>query len=133
MNINSPGTTEEQEDLLRKVRALDRAIGIMPTDGNGVNQFGDMGQIAPAFIHDNNIDAYKKVDDIIMTYLIYEGRHPEEYQIAIEELHKKYDVDNDEVTYHTVDDIISRIRRTEYKRKGLPIVIPREKYMERLN
>ena len=105
----------------------------MPTDGNGINHLGDMGQIAPAFANDKNVDAYKKVDDIIMTYLIYRGRHPEEYQIAMDELHKKYDVNNEEVTYHTVDDVISRIRRTEYKRKGLPVVIPREKYMEQIN
>ena len=48
----------------------------------------------------------------------------------IQDLRDKYDVDNDQVTYHTVDDVIGRIKRTEYKRKGLPIVIPREKYME---
>ena len=41
--------------------ALRVAIGIMPTDGNGVNSLGDMGQIAPAFAHDNNYEAYKKV------------------------------------------------------------------------
>ena len=124
----SDNSLEEQEALLRKVRALDRAIGIMPTDGNGVNQFGDMGQIAPAFIHDNNIEAYTKVDDIIKTYIEYRGRHPEEYQIEMNELRMNYDVDNDKVTYHTVDDIINRIKRTEYKRKGLPVVVPREKY-----
>lgn len=111
-----------------KVEALNHALGIRPTDGNGVNDLGDMGQIAPAFAHDKNVDAYTKVDDIIQTYLEYREHHPEEYQIAMDELHKKYDVDNDKVTYYTVDDVIGRINRTEYKRKGLPIVIPRKKY-----
>lgn len=106
-----------------KVQALESAIGIRPTDGNGVNDLGDMGQIAPAFAHDKNIDAYTKVDDIIKTYLEYSGKHPEEYQIAMNELHEKYDIDNEKVTYHTVDDVINRIRWTEYKRKGLPVVI----------
>lgn len=106
-----------------KVQALESAIGIRPTDGNGVNDLGDMGQIAPAFAHDKNIDAYTKVDDIIKTYLEYRGKHPEEYQIAMNELHEKYDIDNEKVTYHTVDDIINRIKWTEYKRKGLPVVI----------
>ena len=108
--------------------ALEYALDIRPTDGNGVNDLGDMGQIAPAFAHDKNVDAYTKVDDIIQTYLEYRGQHPEAYQIAMDELHKKYDVNNDKVTYHTVDDVIGRIRRTEYKRKGLPVVIPRNKY-----
>ena len=104
--------------------ALRAAIGIMPTDGNGVNNLGDMGQIAPAFAHDDNIEAYKKVDDIIQTYLEYQGHHPEEYQIAMEELYRKYPAveDNGVVVYDTVRDVISRINRTEYKRKRLPIV-----------
>ena len=104
--------------------ALRAAIGIMPTDGNGVNNLGDMGQIAPAFAHDDNIEAYRKVDDIIQTYLEYRGHHPEEYQIAMDELYRKYPAveDNGVVVYDTVRDIISRINRTEYKRKRLPIV-----------
>ena len=108
-----------------KVQALNEALGIRPTDGNGVNDLGDMGQIAPQFVHDNNYEAYKKVDDIIQTYLEYRGHHPEEYQIAIDELHKKYPplIDNDYVVQDSVNDVISRIKRTEYKRKGLPIVI----------
>ena len=104
--------------------ALRAAIGIMPTDGNGVNSLGDMGQIAPAFSHDNNIEAYTKVDDIIQTYLEYSTHHPEEYQIAIDELYRKYPniEDNGVVVHDTVKGIISRIQRTEYKRKRLPIV-----------
>ena len=110
--------------------ALRVAIGITPTDGNGVNNLGDMGQIAPAFAHDKNVDAYKKVDDIIQTYLEYRGHHPEEYQIAMEELYKKYPniEDNGCVIHDTVNEVIGRIKRTEFKRKGLPVVIPREKY-----
>lgn len=107
-----------------KIAALDAALGIRPTDGNDVNDLGDMGQIAPAFAHDKNVDAYTKVDDIIKTYLYARTQHPEEYQLMMEELHKKYDDD----THNTVDDVIARINWTEYKRKGLPVVIPREKY-----
>ena len=104
--------------------ALRAAIGIMPTDGNGVNNFGDMGQIAPAFAHDNNIEAYTKVDDIIQTYLEYRGHHPEEYQIAMNELYQKYPniEDNGVVVHDTIQDVISRVNRTEYKQKRLPIV-----------
>jgi NH3-dependent NAD+ synthetase len=128
---DSFGSIDDRRDIEaneRKVEALNHALGIRPTDGNGVNDLGDMGQIAPAFAHDKNVDAYEKVDDIIQTYLEYREHHPEEYQIAMDELHKKYDVDNDKVTYHTVDEVIGRINRTEYKRNGLPVVIPRAKY-----
>lgn len=104
--------------------ALRSALGIRPTDGNGVNSLGDMGQIAPAFGHDDNIEAYRKVDDIIQTYLEYRGHHPEEYQIAMDELYRKYPniEDNGVVVYDTIRDVISRVNRTEYKRKRLPIV-----------
>ena len=115
--------------------ALRAAIGITPTDGNGVNDLGDMGQIAPAFAHDNNIEAYTKVDDIINTYLHAKTLHPEEYQLMMAELHNKYDVydeKRDSIIYDTVYAIISRIRKTEYKRKGLPIVIPRKLYEPQL-
>lgn len=101
--------------------ALQAAIGITPTDGNGVNNLGDMGQIAPAFANDKNIEAYTKVDDIIKTYFNFVVRHPEEYQAAKEALYNKYGNE-------TVDGIIRRIRSTEYKRKRLPIVIGRDNY-----
>jgi len=123
---------ETRNEYARKVKAISYALNIIPTDGNGVNDLGDMGQIAPAFAHDNNYEAYKKVDDIIQTYLEYIGHHTEEYLIAMEELHKKYPniEDNGCVIHDTVDEVISRINRTEYKRKGLPVVIPREKYSD---
>ena len=118
------------ESFKNKIDALNHAIGITPTDGNGVNALGDMGQIAPQFAHDNNYEAYKKVDDIIQTYLEYSGHHTEEYLIALDELHQKYLplIDNDVVVQDSVNDVISRIKRTEYKRKGLPVVIERSEY-----
>lgn len=108
--------------------ALEHAIGITPTDGNGVNDLGDMGQIAPAFAQDKNIDAYTKVDDIIQKYLYAIAQFPDERDKIIQDLRDKYDIDNDKVTYHTVDDVIARIKWTEYKRKGLPVVVPRKLY-----
>ena len=108
--------------------ALEHAIGITPTDGNGVNDLGDMGQIAPAFAQDKNIDAYTKVDDIIQKYLYATTQFPDERDKIIQDLRDKYDVDNDKVTCHTVDDVIARIKWTEYKRKGLPVVVPRKLY-----
>lgn len=119
------------DNFKNKIAALDAALSIRPTDGNGVNDLGDMGQIAPAFVHDKNIEAYTKVDDIIKTYLYAVTQFPEEYQQMMNELHDKYDVYDDKrdsIIYDTVDAIISRIHNTEYKRKGLPVVIPRKLY-----
>ena len=99
-----------------KLMALNAAIGITPTDGNGVNDLGDMGQIAPAFANCKNINAYTKVDDIIKTYLTYREGHPKEVKDAVmESLYDEYGKE-------TVDGVISRMKRTEYKRKRLPIV-----------
>ena len=112
---------DERIKVLNKYLALKQALDITPTDGNGVKAGGDMAQIAPAFINDINVEAYKKVDDIIQTYIEYRGHRPEEYQIAMEELYNKYDKE-------TVDGVINRINKTEYKRKRLPLVIERNKY-----
>lgn len=108
-----------------KIKALDYALGIRPTDGNGVNDLGDMGQIAPAFANDDNVDAYTKVDDIINTYLYAITQPTNEYENIIQDLRNKYDTNGN----NTVDRVISRIKWTEYKRKGLPIVIPRDTYI----
>ena len=129
---NPYNDNDMSDQYIRKINALEHALNIRPTDGNGVHDLGDMGQIAPAFANDKNVDAYTKVDDIIKTYLYAITQFPDERDKMIQDLRNKYDVDNDEVTYHTVDDVIGRIKRTEYKRKGLPVVIPREKYMERI-
>ena len=101
-----------------KMNALEKAINIKPTDGNGVNDNGDMGQIAPAFINDNSIDAYTKVDNIIKDYLESFAFGDEMQKQTMQNLRNAYGAD-------TVDGIISRIERTEYKRKGLPIRINR--------
>ena len=108
-----------------KIKALDYALGIRPTDGNGVNDLGDMGQIAPAFAHEKNIDAYTKVDDIIQTYLNISTLSEDLQKKHLDRLHEKYPniEDNGCVIHDTINEVISRVKRTEYKRKGLPVVI----------
>ena len=89
--------------------ALKASIALTPTDGNGVQAGGDMAQIAPGH-------TYEDVDDILMTYLEYRGHHPEEYQIAMNELYEKY-------TKETVDRVIDRHHNSEFKRQHRPLVI----------
>ena len=89
--------------------ALKASIALTPTDGNGVKAGGDMAQIAPGH-------TYEDVDEILMTYLEYRGHHPEEYQIAMNELYEKY-------TKETVDRVINRHVNSEFKRRHAPLVI----------
>lgn len=112
---------DEKESLNQKIAALNRAIDIRPTDGNGINPLGDMGQIAPAFAELEPYEAYKRVDDILAAYIEYKGHHPEEYQIEMERLYSMYGKE-------TVDGVIHRHNKTEYKRKPLPVVIDRKLY-----
>ena len=118
------GSEDITDGLSYKEMALKAAIGITPTDGNAVNNLGDMGQIAPAFAHENNIEAYTKVDDIIKKYLYAITQFPDEKEKIIQDLRDKYDTEDNK----TVDGVIARINWTEYKRKGLPVVIPRKLY-----
>ena len=89
--------------------ALKASIALTPTDGNGVQAGGDMAQIAPGH-------TYEDVDDILMTYLEYRGHHPEEYQIAMNELYEKY-------TQETVDRVIERHHKSSFKRLHIPLGI----------
>ena len=106
--------TRYYESASSQYYALKAAYDITPTDGNGVADGGDMAQIAPGH-------TYFDVDDILDTYLEYRGHHTEEYNIAMEELNKKYGSD-------TVDKVIRRCDNSEFKRKQLPIVISNELY-----
>lgn len=97
------------ENVYPNSEALKRSIALVPTDGNGVMTGGDMAQIAPGHTYDD-------VDDILMTYLEYRGHHPEEYQIAMNELYEKY-------TKETVERVINRHVNSEFKRRHAPLVI----------
>ena len=92
--------------------ALEKSILLNPTDGNGVTAGGDMGQIAPGC-------TYNDVDDILMTYLEYKGHHPEEYQIAMNELYEKY-------SYDIVEGVIKRHLNSQFKRWHTPLIIDPE-------
>ena len=106
-------SVEKQEELVHKINAIDYAIKITPTDGNGVNDLGDMGQIAPEFANDINYDAYRKVDEILDEYINVDATLPNAYS--------KY-------SREVVDNIIKRCKNTNFKRHKMPIVIERSKY-----
>lgn len=90
-------------------QALRAAYDIMPTDGNGVAAGGDMAQIAPGH-------TYEDVDDILNTYLLH----------GDDEQHMKRLVDA--YSAETVERVLSRHRRSAFKRKRMPLVIDRSLY-----
>ena len=92
---------------LEKSNAIKKSIEIIPTDGNGVNDGGDMEQIAPGF-------NYCDVDNILISYI-------QNGEKGIEECNGKYGSD-------VVKRVIQRMKNSEFKRKRLPIVIERSLY-----
>jgi NH3-dependent NAD+ synthetase len=106
--------------------ALQESIKLTPTDGNGVAVGGDMAQIAPGY-------TYTEVDEILRLVIKHEidecyGRNSFEGIIDYKNLCNKYGKE-------TVDRVISRYRKSEFKRKHMPIVIrikenPSDKLLE---
>ena len=106
--------------------ALQESIKLTPTDGNGVASGGDMAQIAPGY-------TYNEVDEILRLVIKHEidecyGRNTFEGIIDYKNLCNKYGKE-------TVDRVISRYRKSEFKRKHMPIVIrikenPSDKLLE---
>ena len=94
--------------------ALQESIKLIPTDGNGVAAGGDMAQIAPGY-------TYNEVDDILKSVI----RHEIDRCYGWNTFEKINDYTNLCLKYgkETVDRVISRYRRSEFKRKHLPIVI----------
>ena len=99
-----------------KIIALRKAIVIIPTDGNGVAEGGDMAQIAPGY-------TYAAVDDILISYLNSIGMHTEVYRNTMDTLYAKYGAE-------TVECVLNRHRNSEFKRKRLPIAIERSEYQK---
>ena len=106
--------------------ALHESIKLTPTDGNGVASGGDMAQIAPGY-------TYTEVDEILRLVIKHEidecyGRNTFENIVDYKNLCNKYGKE-------TVDRVISRYRKSEFKRKHMPIVIrikenPSDKLLE---
>ena len=110
------GLLEVYKDDEQKKKALECAIKITPTDGNGVKEGGDLAQIAPG-------STYNEVDDILQKYTSRHAYRPydmfpqlpiNEEDKVITELYEKY-------PKKIVDGVITRHEKSRFKRKkGLP-------------
>lgn len=89
------------DQALTAETALQNAIEITPTDGNGVNDLGDMGQIAPGY-------TYTEVDKVLQT-VVY---NPNFTMAMLKDIADEYfngDID-------TVNKIVMRYLNSQFKR-----------------
>ena len=104
-----------KENIYKESKALDAAIEIIPTDGNGVKAGGDLAQIAPGKTYDDVdeiLHAWVGLDNRIKSSVIAEYFNHGVFK-ALCEKHGK----------DTVEAVIMRSVRSEFKRKQRPFVI----------
>ena len=104
-----------KENVFKDSKALEASIALMPTDGNGVKEGGDLAQIAPGKTYDD-------VDEILHAWVGLDSRIKEiviknyfDYGV-FKKLCEKHG-------YETVEAVIMRSVRSEFKRKQRPFII----------
>lgn len=104
-----------KENIYKESKALDAAIAIMPTDGNGVKAGGDLAQIAPGKTYDDVdeiLHAWVGIDKRIKCSIIAEN-----FDCGVfKKLCEKHGKD-------TVEAVVMRSVKSEFKRKKRPFVI----------
>jgi len=104
-----------KENVYKDSKALEASIALMPTDGNGVKEGGDLAQIAPGKTYDDVdeiLHAWVGLDPRIKLDVINSGFQ----QGVFKQLCEKHGVD-------TVTMVIRRSINSEFKRKQRPFVI----------
>jgi nicotinamide-nucleotide amidase len=104
-----------KDNIYKNSKALEQAIALMPTDGNGVKEGGDLAQIAEGKTYDD-------VDEILHAWVGLDSRIKElviknyfDYGV-FKKLCEKHG-------YETVEAVILRSVRSEFKRKQRPFII----------
>ena len=104
-----------KENKFKDSEALDKAIAIMPTDGNGVKAGGDLAQIAPGKTYDD-------VDEILHAWVGLDPRIKASV-IASDYEHGVFKKLCEKHGKETVEMVIERSIKSEFKRKQRPFVI----------
>ena len=104
-----------KDNVFKDSKALGNSIALIPTDGNGVAAGGDLAQIAPG-------KTYNDVDEILQAWVGLDSRIKEHV------LHNYFDYGVfkglcEKHGYETVEAVIMRSIRSEFKRKHRPFVI----------
>ena len=104
-----------KENVYKDSKALEASIAITPTDGNGVKAGGDLAQIAPGKTYDDVdeiLHAWVGLDSRIKPMVVESG-----YQHGVfKQLCEKHGKE-------TVEMVIQRSIRSEFKRRQRPIAI----------
>ena len=104
-----------KNNVFKDSQALDAAIALMPTDGNGVKEGGDLAQIAPN-------KTYNDVDETLQAWVGLNNKVKElviknKFDFGIfKGLCEKHGVE-------TVERVIMRSVKSEFKRKHRPFII----------
>ena len=104
-----------KENIFKDSKALEQSIALMPTDGNGVKEGGDLAQIAPGKTYDD-------VDEILHAWV---GLDPRIKELVIKR-YFDYGIFKtlcEKHSYETVEAVIMRSVRSEFKRKQRPFII----------
>lgn len=104
-----------KENVYKDSKALEAAIAIIPTDGNGVKAGGDLAQIAPGKTYDDVdeiLHVWVGLDPRIKSYVIADNFSSGVFKSLCEKHGKE-----------TVEAVIMRSVRSEFKRKQRPFVI----------
>lgn len=104
-----------KENVYKDSKALEASIALIPTDGNGVKAGGDLAQIAPGKTYDD-------VDEILHAWVGLDPRIKEDV------IHNYFDYGVfkklcEKHGYETVERVIMRSVRSEFKRRQRPIII----------
>jgi NAD+ synthetase len=104
-----------KENIFKDSAALGASIALMPTDGNGVKEGGDLAQIAPNKTYDD-------VDEILMAWVgltdaikghVLDNKFDYGVFLKLCEKHGK----------ETVERVVMRSVKSEFKRRQAPLVV----------
>ena len=104
-----------KENIYKDSKALEASIALMPTDGNGVKEGGDLAQIAPGKTYDD-------VDEILHAWVGLDPRI-KRCVVASDYEHGVFKGLSQKHGKETVEMVIERSIRSEFKRRQRPIVI----------
>lgn len=104
-----------KENRYKDSKALEASIALMPTDGNGVKEGGDLAQIAPGKTYDD-------VDEILHAWVGLDHRIKTDV-IAGDFEHGVFKQLCEKHGKDTVEAVILRNVRSEFKRKQRPFII----------
>lgn len=104
-----------KENVFKNSKALEQAIAITPTDGNGVKAGGDLAQIAPGKTYDD-------VDEILHAWVGLDPRIKASV-IANDFEHGVFKQLCEKHGKETVEMVINRNIKSEFKRKQRPFII----------